>query len=191
MTFKEKLAQEHPDLVNDKWAGGASGCPCDYGYEPFDREIGSCPRPGQPGGCGACWDREMPDKEDTAKLFHQAVEKAQENSKGYHLTYDKVPVGDAVDASVEAVRAKERLAEAQHAKHDPVNHPSHYTAGGIECIDAIGAALTCQHDPVAAFLTGQVLKYMWRWPLKNGAEDLRKAKWYLEKLIEKVGGEEK
>ena len=66
---------------------------------------------------------------------------------------------------------------------DAVNHPAHYTAGGIECIDAITAALSCQKDPTAAWLTGQVIKYLWRWPLKNGAEDLQKAAWYLNRLI--------
>lgn len=35
-----------------------------------------------------------------------------------------------------------------------------------------------------AWLTGQVLKYMWRWPLKNGKEDLRKARFYLDRLID-------
>ena len=72
--------------------------------------------------------------------------------------------------------------------HDPVNHPAHYTAGGIECIDAIEAALTCQDDPTSAWLTGQVLKYLWRWPAKNGAEDLRKAEFYLHRLIEREEG---
>lgn len=67
--------------------------------------------------------------------------------------------------------------------HDNVNYPAHYTAGGIECIDAIAAALTCQTDPMHAWLTGQVLKYMWRWPLKNGLEDLKKARFYLDRLI--------
>ena len=70
--------------------------------------------------------------------------------------------------------------------HDKVNHPAHYTAGGIECIDAIAAALTCQTDPMRAWLTGQVLKYMWRWPLKNGLEDLKKARFYLDRLIADV-----
>ena len=56
---------------------------------------------------------------------------------------------------------------------DAVNHPAHYTAGGIECIDAITAALSCQKDPTAAWLTGQVIKYLWRWPLKNGADILQ------------------
>ena len=67
--------------------------------------------------------------------------------------------------------------------NDPVNHPSHYTAGGIECIDAIAAALTSQSDPMSAWLTGQCLKYLWRWPLKNGLEDLKKTRFYLDRLI--------
>ena len=72
------------------------------------------------------------------------------------------------------------------AADDPVNHPPHYTAGGIECIDAIEAALTCQKDPMQAWLTGQVLKYLWRWPMKNGTEDLKKAQFYLNRLVEKA-----
>nr|DAR03138.1 MAG TPA: nucelotide kinase [Caudoviricetes sp.] len=72
-------------------------------------------------------------------------------------------------------------------EHDNVNHPAHYTAGGIECIDAIAAALTCQKDPMQAWLTGQVLKYMWSWPMKNGKEDLRKARFYLDRLINSAG----
>lgn len=72
---------------------------------------------------------------------------------------------------------------AHGVEHDNVNHPAHYTAGGIECIDAIAAALTCQTDPMHAWLTGQVFKYMWRWPLKNGLEDLKKARFYLDRLI--------
>jgi hypothetical protein len=77
---------------------------------------------------------------------------------------------------------------APKAEDDPVNHPTHYTHGGIECIDAIEAALSSQTDPVAAFLTGQSLKYLWRWPIKNGLEDLRKARWYLDRLIKRMEG---
>lgn len=64
-----------------------------------------------------------------------------------------------------------------------VNHPPHYTSGGIECIDAIAAALSVHKDPMSAWLTGQVLKYCWRFPLKNGVEDLKKAQFYLDRLI--------
>lgn len=73
--------------------------------------------------------------------------------------------------------------QEQIKKDDPVNHPSHYVSGGIECIDAIASALSCHKDPMAAWLTGQVMKYIWRWPLKNGLEDLKKARFYLDRLI--------
>jgi len=70
--------------------------------------------------------------------------------------------------------------------NDNVNHPAHYTAGGVECIDAIKAALACHDNPVAAWLTGQIIKYIWRWPLKGGVVDLEKARFYLDKLIAEV-----
>lgn len=70
---------------------------------------------------------------------------------------------------------------------DKVNHPSHYTSGGVECIDAIEAVVG-QMNGTDGFYTAQVLKYLWRWPLKGGVEDLRKAKWYLERLIAKKEG---
>ena len=62
-----------------------------------------------------------------------------------------------------------------------VNHPSHYE-GSIECIDAIIAA-TATLTGIEAFDTGNALKYIWRWKRKNGKEDLMKAKWYIEHLI--------
>lgn len=69
---------------------------------------------------------------------------------------------------------------------DPVNHPSHYTAGGVECIDAITAALCKYEDPVDAWLAGQVIKYLWRAPLKGKyKEDIEKAQFYLNRLVAK------
>lgn len=71
----------------------------------------------------------------------------------------------------------------QEPKDDPVNHPQHYTAGGVECIDAIAAALCKYTDGVDAWLAGQVIKYLWRAPLKdNYAQDIAKAKFYLDRL---------
>lgn len=67
--------------------------------------------------------------------------------------------------------------------NDPVEHPSHYAQGGIECIDAEKAALG---DLFMGFLIGNALKYLWRFRHKNGLEDLKKAKWYLEKAIEEM-----
>lgn len=63
---------------------------------------------------------------------------------------------------------------------DPVN-PSHYSSGKIECIDAIESALS--PEEFKGFLRGNVLKYNWRCMQKNGVEDLKKAQWYLNRLI--------
>lgn len=65
---------------------------------------------------------------------------------------------------------------------DNVNHPEHYTKSSIECIDAILAATEGLPGPEAV-LAGNVIKYVWRYQHKGGTEDLRKAVWYLSRLI--------
>ena len=74
--------------------------------------------------------------------------------------------------------------------HDPVNSPRHYadSFGGIQCIDAIETSMSMEE--FKGFLKGNVQKYVWRYSQKNGAEDLKKAKWYLERLITLCGMEE-
>lgn len=68
---------------------------------------------------------------------------------------------------------------------DNVNEPAHYTAGDIECIDAIKSSMG--HDAFCGYLKGNVMKYMWRYNLKdNPMEDLKKARWYLDKLIDTI-----
>lgn len=70
------------------------------------------------------------------------------------------------------------------AEPDMVNHPPHYTQGGIECIDALTAMISPYEDPNDAALTWQVVKYMWRHPFKSRPlEDLKKAQFYLNRLI--------
>jgi hypothetical protein len=68
-------------------------------------------------------------------------------------------------------------------KADPIN-PSHYKQGGIECIEAIKAATG---DGFVGYVWGNVLKYLWRWPKKGGVDDLKKARWYLDRLIQEAG----
>jgi hypothetical protein len=75
------------------------------------------------------------------------------------------------------------IMEARGRASDPVN-PSHYKQGGIECIEAIKAATG---EGFIGYVWGNVLKYLWRWPKKGGVEDLKKARWYLDRLIEEVG----
>lgn len=74
---------------------------------------------------------------------------------------------------------------------DMVNHPAHYkTNKGIETIDVI-EAFTEDLKGIEATDTGNVLKYMCRWPRKNGLQDLKKAQWYLNHLIAHVEKNEK
>lgn len=67
-------------------------------------------------------------------------------------------------------------------EQDNVNHPAHYSSGEIECIDAIQSSMT--HESFCGYLKGNVQKYMWRYESKGGTESLKKAQWYLNKLIE-------
>ena len=73
----------------------------------------------------------------------------------------------------------------ENAEKDMVNSPPHYNASGIECIDAISAATG---EGFEYYLQGNILKYIWRYRYKNGTEDLKKAKWYLDRLIHEVEG---
>jgi len=69
---------------------------------------------------------------------------------------------------------------AGKGKEDMVNHPPHYNKNGIETIDAIESATG---EGFEYYLQGNILKYLWRYRYKNGTEDLKKARWYLDKLI--------
>ena len=65
---------------------------------------------------------------------------------------------------------------------DAVAHPDHYNTGAIECIDAIKASMS--QTEFKGYLKGNLEKYIWRYNYKGKPiEDLRKARWYLNKLI--------
>jgi len=69
-------------------------------------------------------------------------------------------------------------------KEDMVNSPAHYNKAGIETIDMIESVTG---DGFEAYLQGNILKYLCRYKYKNGVEDLRKANWYLNRLIKTIG----
>lgn len=66
---------------------------------------------------------------------------------------------------------------------DNVNKPQHYTYGNYECIDVI-KEITKDLTGEEAFCIGNAIKYLWRWKHKNGIEDVKKARWYLDRLID-------
>ena len=105
--------------------------------------------------------------------FSKWDEYPNEIEKNYEIIFGK------------ASETKEKKVEKK--TEDMVNHPSHYTSGGVECIDAITSALSSYEDSVDSWLVGQVIKYLWRAPLKGKyEEDIKKAQFYLNRLIEKI-----
>lgn len=88
---------------------------------------------------------------------------------GYEVIDDTPTIADTVEEN------------SEDAKADPVNSPAHYTSGGIECIDAMQAAFG--DEAVKDFCLCNAFKYLWRHRSKNGVEDLKKARWYLNRLI--------
>lgn len=124
--------------------------------------------------CGSCMIRDKALKEqDSCNTY--AVEHQRETARyfGFEVIEDDTPnIAEVVEKYGEDV------------KPDPVNRPAHYTSGGIECIDAMQAAFGA--EAVKNFCLCNAFKYLWRHRNKNGVEDLKKACWYLNRLIEEV-----
>ena len=92
-----------------------------------------------------------------------------------------------IEKSVEEALERFRpVNETNIAYDDSVNHPSHYTQGTVECIDAIESSMT--PEEFRGYLKGCLMKYIWRYQHKGGMEDLKKARWYLDRLIKFWGG---
>lgn len=72
-------------------------------------------------------------------------------------------------------------------RFDPVQRPAHYASGGIECADAIEAALEGETDPVVAWARGNAMKYNWRTGKKDDpVQDIEKGIWYLRRAIQRI-----
>jgi len=97
--------------------------------------------------------------DDSGKTFHEEM-----NDESLQELFSK-PVSNKQDLPI----------------NDNVNHPSHYTQGNIECLDAIEASMT----PIEfrGAMKANIIKYLWRYEHKNGLEDLKKARFYLERMI--------
>jgi hypothetical protein len=169
MTYKEWMEENFPDRVDPSVPGGISGCP----WQSFPgagkvcrHTTGDLHR-----ACVECWNREIP-------------EKLLETWKDVALADKEEDAPESFTEFTQDVVEKYTPIGCKGAKDDPVNHPTHYTSGGVECIDAIYAALGKYTDGVDAWLAGQVIKYLWRAPLKEHyKQDLEKAQFYLNRLV--------
>lgn len=140
-------------------------------------------------------------EQDGESAFPTFLKELTELSKGFpHLkvgpavALESISEGPAFPNRDEGRGSMERilydLTRWETATHPPlpetpadmVNNPPHYNKGGIECIDAIASAVTGLSGEQAS-LTGHILRYVWRHPHKNGVQDLKKAQWYITRLI--------
>lgn len=109
-----------------------------------------------------------------------ASDKCASDAFGMLLDYERTIDAHDNDSGNEREYADQ---SEQPPSTNAVNHPSHYTQSSIEIIDAIGA-ITAGYDGEDAFCAGNVVKYIARAPFKgNKKEDLQKALWYLNRLI--------
>ena len=93
-------------------------------------------------------------------------------TQGYHDTDGLYKNDEEIDFNVDI------------KMQDAVNHPSHYTNGKIECIDAIESAVTGLNG-FESYCIGNAIKYLFRWKNKGGTVDLEKSVWYINKVLEK------
>ena len=114
------------------------------------------------------------DEFDTYNEWNRLQEKETKQVKNEDMWDDK----DGV------IWLGESLLPKQEKKIDRVNSPSHYTSGKTEVIDIIEDAVKDAPSNIYGMLQSQVLKYMLRvWLKDNPLEDMKKARWYLDRLI--------
>lgn len=69
---------------------------------------------------------------------------------------------------------------------DNVNHPPHYTSSKAQCPNCKESIECIEITRHMSFNIGNAVKYLWRYELKNGVEDLKKAKWYINDAIKQM-----
>lgn len=155
MTQREFVLKNYPDVaLKTSEGGGVVGCPRHYKILPVPVDLCSGSKIRKRGTCEECWNQEMVLPVPAKKPMAQVNEFMNQDA-------DEKPAENAVE------------------------HPQHYNRGSIECIDALNAMVEGWLDPVAAVLAWQTVKYIWRHPFKGKpVEDLKKAQFYLERLVQ-------
>ena len=132
------------------------------------------------------WDRL---REEIPAIESTSVEDfvAEAVKQGYVLAEAIKEAKPAVENSIDGAMARSHY-WANSKKEDDAINPDHYKSGLIECIEAIEESMTT--IAFAGYLKGNCMKYLWRYETKHSddpLQDLKKAEWYLSRLIELVG----
>ena len=94
-------------------------------------------------------------------------------------------IDDAAPVEWDTLTELGKLSIRKTDNEDPVEKPDHYNKGAIEAIEAIKASMP-DHE-FRGYLKGNALKYLWRYDYKGKpVEDLRKCRWYIERLIKEL-----
>ena len=121
------------------------------------------------------YDKETNEYTDTyACVFHEMSDDMLNKCYNWYKELDQASCENAEDSCCN-----------KELNVDMVNHPAHYTQGGIECIDCIKSA-TVGKVGIEAFCVGNAIKYLFRYEEKNGIEDVKKARWYIDRLIKEL-----
>ena len=98
MTFREKLAKEHPECVDESFDGGCKSCPHVYGYETRDESDKFCRS-----RCVKCWDREIPETKEIEKptkiadavadVYHRLIDRGIPEGTATYMTQDLINRG--------------------------------------------------------------------------------------------------
>lgn len=124
-----------------------------------------------------CW------AEDVAGQTFHVVDCDSDRATGIVIYYLDDDYGYMYeDWMLEPVSSKVKVRKIRADKTDNVNHPIHYNQGGIECIDAMRASQG--DDSVVDFCVCNAFKYIFRAKHKNGLEDLKKSRWYIDYAIQ-------
>lgn len=129
----------------------------------------------------------LPKETKSDKPLETIAENVVEPKKELKPTCPAIVVDSSKDEIQSVKLTQEQEKEVDNVVNDPVNHPSHYQGNGIECIDCIESAVSGL-DGFHAFCAGNAIKYIFRFSHKNGVEDLRKAEWYIDRLIKAIPG---
>lgn len=121
MTFREKLQEEYPESVSDKFVGGCEGCPSSYGYEKSTYTI--CALHCKDKECARCWDREIPGTETKRRVKTMAKKSIKNMTKAELMEELEKMKADAKEAEkrIEALKryeAYETAADEIKALHD-------------------------------------------------------------------------
>ena len=117
--------------------------------------------------------------------IQSAINSHEDHSEATSITkateQTKKQVDDAAHDSAEKIKLRQAVDEMLEMVPDIINHPAHYTAGKIEVFDYLQEKMS--GEMFEGFCIGNALKYLSRYRMKGGLEDLKKAKWYLSRII--------